>query len=301
MGGIVCFQIEVCVFKDLCMYDWFQIVNFFCGWFEYFVFYENDGIFILSLLESWEVFVDVKIYILNVCKGVKWNNGDDFIVEDVVCNIIGWCDKFVEGNFMVGCMVFLIDVDFGKVIDGVIVVVDSYIVQLNLLNFDILIIPGMVDYLVVIVYSSYNDVDMLINLIGIGFYLLEFLEVGVKVVLVCNENYIWWNVGNGVWVDCFEYVDYGIDLVVWVVVVEVDEYDVNYFVDGDFIDLILFLDGWNINEVVIMVIIVICLNQFVEVDGMQFYVDKCVCQVLVMVVDNNVFLELGYGSCGIVV
>ena len=299
MGGTVRYQTEVRALKDPRTYDWSQIANFSRGWLEYLVTYENDGSFAPSLLESWEISADAKTYVLNVRKGVKWNNGDDLTAEDVARNIAGWCDKGVEGNSMAGRMATLIDADTGKAIDGAIVVTDSHTVTLNLPSADISLIAGMADYPAAIVHSSFNAADMLSNPIGTGPYLPESLEVGVKAVLVRNENHTWWNAGNGAWVDRFEYVDYGTDPAAWVAAAEADEYDVNYSVDGDFIDLIASLDGWNTNEVVTMSTIVIRPNQLAEVDGMKPYADKRVRQALSMAVDNNVLLELGYGNRGV--
>lgn len=300
-GGTVRFQMEVRALKDPRTYDWSQIANFTRGWLEYLAIWENDGTFTPALLESWEINDDATEYTLNVRKGVKWNNGDDFTAEDVARNITAWCDKKLEGNSMASRFATLIDDATGKAIDGAISVVDSHTVKLKLPKSDITLIPGMADYPAAIVHSSFNADTMLENPVGTGPYLPESLEVGVKSVLVKNPDHTWWgtDIYGGPYIDRLEYIDYGTDPSAWIAAAEAEEVDALYSVDGDFIDIMASLDGWVQNETASAATIVIRPNQLAEVDGKKPYADKKVRQALSMAVDNDILLELGYGGRGI--
>ncbi len=301
-GGTVRFQQEVRALKDPRTYDWSQIANFSRGWLEYLAIWENDGTFTPALLESWEINENATEYTLNVRKGVKWNDGTDFTAADVARNIEGWCDKSLEGNSMAGRFATLVDEATGKAIEGAVSVVDDHTVKLMLPRPDITLIPGMADYPAAIVPAGFNADTMLENPVGTGAYLPESLEVGVKAVLVKNPDHTWWGteVYGGPYIDRLEYIDYGTDPSAWIAAAEAEEVDGFYSMEGEYIDIMGTLDGWNENTIATAATIVIRPNQEAEIDGVKPYADKRVRQAIAMAVDNAVLLELGYAGRGLV-
>ena len=139
---------------------------------------------------------------------------------------------------MAGRMASLVDADTGKAREGAVVVVDQNTVQLNLLQPDITIVPGMADYPAQIVHKSFTVETALSNPVGTGFMLPDEWEVGVKASIVRNEGFEWWGyaAGKGGHVDRIEFIDYGSDPATHMAGFESEEFDLNWESIGDFVE-----------------------------------------------------------------
>ena len=295
-GGTLRVQMEVRPLKDPRLYDWSEIANLSRGWLEYLVRYRRDGVLIPQLLSSWEISQDARTYILNIRKGVTWNNGQEFTALDVAHNLERWCDRSVQGNSMAGRVGTLADSLKDKSVSSVIEIVDKHQIRLNLDRPDIQLIAAMADYPAAIVHSTF-DPKKPEKSIGTGPYKLVEHKNGVRAVLERNRDHRWWNEGNGAYVDRIEFIDYGVERTAILSAINSNEVDMVYETPPAEVRINRPKD-WRISEVITASTLVARTNARTNVNGSPPYADRRVRQALAMACDNAVITELGIEGLG---
>ncbi|MEC3861579.1 ABC transporter substrate-binding protein [Mesobacterium sp. TK19101] len=287
-GGTLRVNMETKAMKEPRLWDWTEYANFCRGWLDYMTLFNRDGSVTGGLVESWEANADATQYTLNLRRGVKWNNGDDFGAVDVVHNFDFWADGTVEGNSMASRVAALQDAETKKLRTGAVEVIDDHTVRLNLSAPDISIMAALSDYPAAVVHRSFMGGDPVAAPIGTGAYLPESYETGVKAVLVRNPNHDYWR--DGGWLDRIEFTDLGTDQSALVAAAEGDEIDLTYRTDGDFVQLFDGI-GWEKTEAVTANTLAVRFNQLSAP-----YDNRDARRGIQMTVDNALVLELGIGG-----
>ena len=290
-GGTLRVNMETKAMKEPRLWDWTEYANFCRGWLDYLTLFNRDGSVTGGLVESWSANDTATQYTLNLRRGVKWNNGDDFTAEDVVHNFGLWADGTVEGNSMASRVAALQDDETRKLRDGAVVVIDDHTVQLILKASDISIMAALSDYPAAVVHRSFAGGDPVAAPIGTGAYLPESYEVGVRGVLVRNPGHDYWREGG--WLDRIEFIDYGTDQAALAAAAESDEIDLTYRTDSDYVALFDNI-GWISTEAVTANTLAVRFNQLSAP-----YDNRDVRRGIQMVVDNAKVLELAIGGMGL--
>ncbi len=300
-GGTLRIQQSVRPLKDPRLYDWSELGNQTRGFLEYLVEYQRDGSFRGMLLESWKVDDHATAYLLNLRRGVRWNNGDAFTARDVARNIARWCDSTVAGNSMSSRMGALIDPLTGQLREGAVRILDDHSLLLTLSAPDIALIANLSDYPAAITHESYDGGDPFEHAIGTGPFRPVSLAVGEHCVLERHPDHVWWGTKTlgGPWLDRVEFLDFGTDPASWVAAAERGEVDLLYDSVGTFIEAMDAL-GWTRTRTESAATMVVRPNQSAEIAGVKPYADARLRRAMALAVDNAVCLELGHAGRGLV-
>jgi peptide/nickel transport system substrate-binding protein len=67
---------------------------------EYLTLTDGDNVTHPYLLENWQASDDLKTWTLNLRQGIKFNNGDDFVADDVVFTLNQWLNEDVGSSLL---------------------------------------------------------------------------------------------------------------------------------------------------------------------------------------------------------
>ncbi|MBF0573820.1 MAG: ABC transporter substrate-binding protein [Desulfamplus sp.] len=186
---------------------------------EYMSYTDANNITHPYLLESWEPSADLKTWTLNVRKGIKFNNGDDFTADDVIFTFKQWLDKNV-GSSMLGMIEGYLDVN------GIEKVSDSKVV-LHLKTAEIGVPEHLFHYPALVLNHKTFEGDFIKAPHGTGPYILKEFVEGERCVLVRRNDYRIKGVdGKSLpYLDTVEFVDMGTETAPMIAAMQSGEID----------------------------------------------------------------------------
>ncbi|MDA7984977.1 MAG: ABC transporter substrate-binding protein, partial [Alphaproteobacteria bacterium] len=202
-GGTVRSAMRVQRMDDPAIYDWVERSNQSRGIVEHISRTDVNNITTPYLAEGWEASEDLKTWTINLRRGVKWSNGDDFNADDLVFNLNRWVDPDT-GSSNLGL--------FSALKPGNVEKTGSHSVRMTL-DSPVLQIPeNFYNYPTAIMHRRFSDEggDFSKNPVGTGPMTLVDLVVGEYCELRKRaDEYGYWD--RDPYIDGIVYRDYGDD------------------------------------------------------------------------------------------
>ena len=226
-GGVIRISMNVKEVTDPAIFDWSEKGNVARQVIEPLAKVGADNITRPHLAESWEASDDLKTWTFNLRQGVKWNNGDDFIADDVVFNFERWLDPAV-GSSNYGRFSLLRGPNDGDpMIENAVEKVDDHTVRFNLREPMLALPESMGDYPALIVHRNFvaDGGDFAANPVGTGPFIMERYSVGEEAFYRRREDPYW---GGEVYLEGVHFIDHGDDPAAWLAALASGQVDLLY-------------------------------------------------------------------------
>ena len=197
---------------------------------EYLTQTDKDNITHPLLLDSYKPSDDLKTWTLNLRKGIKHNNGDEFNADDVVFTMGEWFKDDV-GSSIKGLMSYMDATGIEKV--------DDYTVNLHLNTAEIGVPEHLFHYPALMLNSRTFEGDFIKAPHGTGPYTLDTYKEGERVLIKARKDY-WQKGADGQslpYLDEMEFIDMGEDTSAWIAAIksgQVEYMDLSDNVSPDF-------------------------------------------------------------------
>ncbi|MCG8616070.1 MAG: ABC transporter substrate-binding protein [Desulfobacterales bacterium] len=192
---------------------------------EYLTFTDHNNVTHPALLDNWQPSADLKTWTLNLRKGIRFNNGDEFTSDDVIFTFQQWLDETV-GSSMKGMIGGYLSSD-GIEKSG------KYQVRLHLKTPEIGVPEHLFHYPALILNHKTFEGDFLKAPHGTGPYTLEAYNEGERCVLKRRNDY--WKKGadGGMlpYLDGIEYIDMGSEMAPMIAAMKSNQIDMIDFGD----------------------------------------------------------------------
>ena len=192
---------------------------------EYLTWTDGKNITHPYLLKNWEASGDLKTWTLNLRQGIKFNNGDNFTVDDVIFTMHQWKNKDV-GSSMLGLMAYLDPSGIEKV--------NKYQIILHLNTAEIAVPEHLFHYPAIILNHKTFEGDFIKRPHGTGPYTLEEHLVGERVIVKRRNDY-WQKGADGrplPYMDGIQFNDMGSEMAPQIAALKVGEIDMIDLSDG---------------------------------------------------------------------
>ncbi|MCF8051730.1 MAG: ABC transporter substrate-binding protein [Desulfobacterales bacterium] len=202
-GGVIRVATSVQKVTHPAQFSWVEPTNILRQVAEYLTYTDKNNITHPYLLENWKASDDLKTWILNLRKGIKFNNGDEFTADDVFFTIKQWLNKDV-GSSILGMMGAYLD-------PNGIEKSDAHQITLHLKKPEIAVPEHLFHYPAMILNHRTFEGDFIKAPHGTGPYTLDVYKESERAVLKRRSDY-WQKGADGKplpYMDGMEFFDMG--------------------------------------------------------------------------------------------